>query len=326
MNKILSISIPTYNRKSNLNILLDFLLYELNRFDPQKELVEIVITDNASTDGTALLMKEYIQRDVRIKYFENDKNYGIDENIARAVENATGKYVHLMSDDDCIEPGFHEELTRFLNLNELNFLFLNAAIKNLDGSINYKKKIINASKLNKENFGYIDKNQFLDELGVWITFISSFVVNRSAWLSIVNHRRFVGTDIYLSYVALNIVANDDGGYLYHPVAIHVRPHFSGSYRIYRAFTQEWRKLILHECVSLGFNRDLLRRVFEKSVVFDIPNRIINSKIKGALNSKDIMLVFFNTFDYAKSWVFIYPLIFIPSAFFRLAQKIRKIFK
>lgn len=62
---------------------------------------EMLIVDDCSTDNSADIIKEYEERDCRIKYFKTDKPSGspaLPRNIA--IENATGRYIAFLDSDD----------------------------------------------------------------------------------------------------------------------------------------------------------------------------------------------------------------------------------
>ena len=54
--------------------------------------LEIVICDNASTDGTEKICQEYVLRDNRIRFYRNDPNFGAALNYNRTFALSTGKY------------------------------------------------------------------------------------------------------------------------------------------------------------------------------------------------------------------------------------------
>lgn len=94
-NVLLSICIPTYNRSERVvNIINQIIPF-------QGEEIEIVISDDASSDGTREAVKKI--KDPRIKYFRNKKNLGFDLNILKMIKRATGEFVFILMDDDDIE-------------------------------------------------------------------------------------------------------------------------------------------------------------------------------------------------------------------------------
>jgi len=71
--------------------------------------LELVITDNASTDGTWELLQKIASEDARIKLFRNDSNIGDVRNCARAVDEAKGQFGKFLFSDDLISPDFLEK-------------------------------------------------------------------------------------------------------------------------------------------------------------------------------------------------------------------------
>ena len=89
--------VVTYNRKEKLINCIESLL----RQTPEKP--EILIIDNASTDGTHEEIQKYINSGV-IKYFNTGENLGGAGGFAYGIKKAYKmgfKYIWLM-DDDCI--------------------------------------------------------------------------------------------------------------------------------------------------------------------------------------------------------------------------------
>jgi glycosyltransferase involved in cell wall biosynthesis len=66
--------------------------------------LEIVISDNASIDGTAAICAEYARRDARIRYVRNARNIGLAKNFQRVVALSTGHYFKLANADDLCSP------------------------------------------------------------------------------------------------------------------------------------------------------------------------------------------------------------------------------
>lgn len=73
MKPVLSIAIPTYNGAKYIREALDSIITQLDDVDEE---VEIVISDNASTDQTPEIISEYQKKYPFIKYFRNDENLG----------------------------------------------------------------------------------------------------------------------------------------------------------------------------------------------------------------------------------------------------------
>lgn len=95
----LSICIPTYNRAAFLGQALDSIIAQAT------DEVEIVISDNASTDDTEALVRDYQARFPRLRYHRNPENLGADRNFLKVVEIAQGEYGWLLGSDDALAEG-----------------------------------------------------------------------------------------------------------------------------------------------------------------------------------------------------------------------------
>ena len=95
MNKpLISICIPTYNRAKYLKKSIDSII---GQPEFQNGEVEIVISDNASTDGTEELGQKYVAEYENIIYFRNPQNI-VDENFPLALRRGHGIYRKLCND------------------------------------------------------------------------------------------------------------------------------------------------------------------------------------------------------------------------------------
>ncbi|MDR1941656.1 MAG: glycosyltransferase [Endomicrobium sp.] len=92
----LEIILITYNRKNYLENTLKQILADKS---PIKN-CKITVLDNASTDGSGELIREYAKKHPNIKYIRHNRNIGGNANIARAFEEAALKYLWVLADDD----------------------------------------------------------------------------------------------------------------------------------------------------------------------------------------------------------------------------------
>src|SRR5438552_1195463 len=101
----LSICIPIYNFAKFIPVTLDSILVQAG-----VEEIEIVVVDGASTDDTEQVINRYRQNYTQIKYIRLPAKGGIDRDIARTVEHATGDYCWLFSGDDIMRVGGLREM------------------------------------------------------------------------------------------------------------------------------------------------------------------------------------------------------------------------
>jgi poly(ribitol-phosphate) beta-N-acetylglucosaminyltransferase len=95
---LVSFCIPTFQRARYLASLLESLVIQLDGFPYAYELV---ISDNASPDGTAEVVRELAER-LPIRYLRHNENIGGPANVQYVMMQATGRYVVYLADDDCI--------------------------------------------------------------------------------------------------------------------------------------------------------------------------------------------------------------------------------
>ncbi len=96
----ISIGMPVYNGEPYLKEALDSLLAQT--FDD----FELIISDNASTDGTQETCRAYAAKDKRIRYYRNEKNLGAAWNYNCVFELSTGEYFKWAAHDDVCAPEF----------------------------------------------------------------------------------------------------------------------------------------------------------------------------------------------------------------------------
>jgi glycosyltransferase involved in cell wall biosynthesis len=97
-----AIGIPVYNGARYLAAALDALLAQtFNDF-------EIIISDNASTDGAAEICRSYQNKDARVRYFRSDQNLGAAWNFNRAFELSSAPLFKWAACDDLHEQRFLE--------------------------------------------------------------------------------------------------------------------------------------------------------------------------------------------------------------------------
>ena len=105
----LSIGLPVYNAEQFLPQALDCLLAQtFGNF-------EIIISDNASTDRTPQICREYVSRDHRIRYFRSDTNLGAIANFNRTFELSAAPLFKWAAHDDLHRSRYLESCVRLLD-------------------------------------------------------------------------------------------------------------------------------------------------------------------------------------------------------------------
>jgi glycosyltransferase involved in cell wall biosynthesis len=90
----LSVGLPVYNGEKYLGQSIESLLGQ------SYEDFELIISDNASTDGTADICRRYGKQDPRIRYIRQPRNIGLSPNHNFVVSQSRGKYFKWAAADD----------------------------------------------------------------------------------------------------------------------------------------------------------------------------------------------------------------------------------
>lgn len=172
---LLSICIPTYNRAQYLKESLDILLPQLL---PLKADVEVLVSDNCSTDNTQeVVERAQAQYSIDLAYTKNEKNIGGNNNMVKVVARAKGEYVYIMGDDDYLSPDFLAILFRLLKRDEdYSLLFFNR----LSGDINCSHCHL-ADPHYQELERIMSPKAFIFDVMRNANFISSIVFKRQCW-------------------------------------------------------------------------------------------------------------------------------------------------
>lgn len=117
-----SILIPVYNRAHCIGQTLASALEQTWRD------IEVVVVDNASTDGTWEMIQAVAAQDSRVRAFRNDSNIGPVRNWLRCVREATGTYGKILWSDDLLHPEFLAQALPALADPEVGFVFSPALV------------------------------------------------------------------------------------------------------------------------------------------------------------------------------------------------------
>jgi len=108
---LVSIGIPTYNSSDRIRTALTSIS------EQKYPNLEIIISDNCSTDNTQEVIQEICKSHPEIKYFRQQTNIGMIQNFDFVLRRSSGKYYMWVSDDDMLEPGALLKYVAFLENN-----------------------------------------------------------------------------------------------------------------------------------------------------------------------------------------------------------------
>ena len=108
---LLSLCIPIYNRLVFLERQLARMLEDKDLFENQ---IQLIISDNCSTDNLQACCEKYQQQGLKLLYHRNESNIGPDGNFDWCFHHADGRYVWLLGSDDIPVKGLLEKVIGLL--------------------------------------------------------------------------------------------------------------------------------------------------------------------------------------------------------------------
>ena len=319
---LLTIAIPTYNRAGYLGTLLSVLFDQV----AGERRIELIVSDNASTDKTPEVVHKFLADGLPIRYIRNEINSGADGNILQCFEKARGKYVWICGDDDVILPGGVQLVLERISESDYDLVYLLHYSFRRDGSY---VRVVPTPPIAAEVIEDVDV--FVRRINHSLSFISGNIVNKERVMA--EHRypfkTLLGTNLVQlgwMYTALNnyrrglyvyeqiIATGESDIYSYAPVEI-FGPNL-------KAITDKW------------LDNQSLRHIIMNSVLRGLlPFFLLLSRRSpkaSDVKSFRAMLtpVFRGDFQY---WMFCYPLLVLPGPFaewywavVRALNKIRRI--
>ena len=109
---LISVVMPVYNAEKYLAEAIESILTQTyTKF-------EFLIFNDGSKDKSVQIVNEYAQKDKRIVFFDCKENGGLIQRLNDGIDNAKGKYIARMDNDDISLPTRFEEQVQFMEANE----------------------------------------------------------------------------------------------------------------------------------------------------------------------------------------------------------------
>src|SRR5437660_12703967 len=91
-SKLLSILLPAFNEEQNLPLVFSRLT-QILRTSPAHIDYEVIVLDNASSDRTPIIAREFCERDRRWKLLRYSRNFGVEASMLAGLDHANGDAV-----------------------------------------------------------------------------------------------------------------------------------------------------------------------------------------------------------------------------------------
>ena len=225
---LLSICIPTYNRAEYLAKSLDSLIC-LPEFNTSE--VEVVISDNASTDNTQKIVKIYTDRYNTIHYYRNEENIR-DKNFPTSITRANGTFRKLCND------------TLIYSGDYLAYLLYNIKTYQKDRPFLFFPNH-NLGKKQKDQYECTDINDFLRITSFYITWIGGFGVWEDEILLVDDWVAGGETSLWQTKVLLEILSIKSNSVILNKQEVSVQnvEKRDVSYGVYNVFYKNYLELL-----------------------------------------------------------------------------------
>jgi abequosyltransferase len=319
LNIKLSICIPTYNRGKYLKDTIDSILTQ------EAEGIEIVISDNASTDNTGEVVKEVKkQTSIPIVYFKHSKNQGADTNYLKVIEIANGRYCWLLGSDDKLEPGAIEKMLKEIETG-IDIFYVNNY--NYDAAMSKKSFTTHSLARVDKDIVYTDYRSCVKDMGGMFGYISALIVNRDKWLAVKDVKQFIGSAYVHVYIVYMMLYSGSSAKYIHAPLIGWR---SGNDSFLENGVFNRLRIDVEGYDSIAkkvFNEDISTRYINNIVIRQhVFFKIVGAKLNNfglAFTMKALNLCVRHYKGYLIFWLKVFPVLFIPST---LLKGIRYIYR
>lgn len=329
-NILLTIAIPTYNRVKFLGRAMDSVLSQMT------DGVELLISDNASQDGTEALVEEKMREYPSIRYIRNPENIGPDANFLQCMKEAKGKFILLLGSDDIAVDGMMKELLLFLrehgdcDLLFLNFVMFSGEYKGVQCCSKpfLDEKNISITTTDKDLFVKNCKNKF--------TFMSALVIPKRGFLSVKNPERYLNTNFIHMYIAMEAASAPEAKLgIVQSICIAQDATLGNSgtdknpSKMFQIFGERMERVFCSFSKEIGFAPATMKKVYLQYFRYAAPRMIIRMKAQRVVDWKKN----FKEYAYpllkrhALLFLTVMPFYYVPSFIARwLYEKFRPFYK
>ncbi len=315
---LLTIAIPTFNRAASLSRLLSVLEPQVAAF-PQ---VEVLISDNCSTDGTSSVIAEYRRRyaaaGATLHAQRHPENVGSDANFVSLFHAARGRFFWICGDDDLIAPGGLAQVMPHLLCDEQPDLIYATSY----GFRDDPAAEFQGDPLQRRFHTFTSARGFAGVVNIMFTFITGIIVNRERLQSLPHEdpAAFIGTNlVQLSWSLPLLLAHRRSIVLWQrPVA--AQQGQAHGYSLGSVFGEQ---LVALTHRLLPGRPDLARAILDPTIRRWFPSILIdvrssqNTTLQLHSAHRHLKRAFHGNFRY---WLFTWPVLTLPLPLAKLWQK------
>lgn len=314
----LTIGIPVYNGESSLRETLSSIVSQVRKC----RFVEVLISDNCSTDTTPLICQFYVEKYDFVRYNVNSQNIGFDGNIARIIELSTTDYIWFLGDDDEIAPGGIEYILELIDQNlQYAGIVINYSIVSRQGNKLISERVINQM----QDKVFTDANSLLGTLGLSPNFLSSIVINKKNYVK-EELSKFYGLKWFHFIVFLQMIEYGKSYFVAHPFVLNKGIYLSGPNEANAGGVSIKIMLDLLDHIyglnNFNYTYEVKKKVIDDSLGI-FYRKVVSARMYGAKISYSILrrlLIYYWTKP--QLYMIVLPLYFIPGFVYRVIYMVR----
>lgn len=298
---LLSIAIPTCNRSGYLRELLESLQEDLK----DETRVELLVSDNCSSDDTPVVVADFIDRGLPIRSIRNETNIGADANFLQCFHLSRGTYFWIIGDDDIVSPGALPAILEKCATKRYDMIYL-SQFGFKKGPVELERKQIH------ECVEIRDAREYARRINVFLTFISANIVNREtiAKSGALPFTDLIGTNLGQlgwTYAALD---RFERGLFVYDALIGARENFAGGYKLFDVFGPKLKQITEARISSRAVQDAIINGTIRHFLpIFALKSKrsAIESGEAGSIQAR--LTPAFR--GYAQYWIVLYPVLVLP---------------
>ncbi len=323
---LLTVAVPTFNRCHYLRDLLEALQPQLRTHAD----VELLVSDNASTDGTQALLEQFQSRiGARLRVHRQPENLGSDENFVFCFEQARGRYVWICGDDDIlvpateVEPGALDQLLPHLRTSDFDLIYATSFPFSHDW-----RREATGDPLARQWHVIRSAGQFMRIVNIMFTFISGIIVNKDRFLAlqrsypaIESPRHFLGSNLPQLSWTLPLLAHHRRSLVLWRRPVGGRQGNANGYSISHVFG---RQLVAIAARTLPDRPDLIRILLNSTLRRWFPSVVYSLRGRGStsatlLEGASILRQVYGSNP--RYWLFTWPVLHLPLPLAKLCLRL-----
>jgi len=131
---LVSIVLPSFNGADHIRDSIESCLNQTYKN------IELIVVNDASTDGTLKIAQDYAARDTRVRIVDNQRNIKLPASLNAGFAQARGVYLTWTSDDNMYRPDAIAEMVAVLQKEKSDFVYCGYSVTDMKDNLEVTRK------------------------------------------------------------------------------------------------------------------------------------------------------------------------------------------